>query len=253
LKPNPLRFASLSSGSSGNAAMIAYGDTRYLIDAGISVPALRKRLFKIGETDTGFRGIFLTHSHRDHAAYAAEYAKHLFCPVFCSEATSSAITDGKPWNDPQSEGKRLKLDGLNVKAITVPHIAGSVAYIFTHKRKKIVFAHDLGSIPKDLIRASIGAHFIAIEANYCDEMLQATDRVQALKDRIASDTGHLSNAMMAHFLQVSMTDKLQAVAILHLSSSSNDPERAVAAARAVLPENVCVFACPQDEPVAWSF
>jgi len=45
----------LASGSSGNCALLATGRTRILIDAGLSLKALARRLESIGE-----------HEHSDH-------------------------------------------------------------------------------------------------------------------------------------------------------------------------------------------
>ncbi|HWC95187.1 MAG TPA: MBL fold metallo-hydrolase, partial [Candidatus Sulfopaludibacter sp.] len=58
----------LASGSSGNAALVSTGNTRILVDSGLSMRELRKRLAIIGESLEAVDAILITHEHTDHVA-----------------------------------------------------------------------------------------------------------------------------------------------------------------------------------------
>src|SRR5207245_299136 len=63
-----VQFCVLASGSSGNAAFVATQETRILIDAGLSMRELAKRLAAIGEDLESIDAILITHEHSDHAS-----------------------------------------------------------------------------------------------------------------------------------------------------------------------------------------
>src|ERR1051326_36279 len=63
-----VKFCALASGSSGNAALMATDSTRILVDAGIRMLQLRKRLAAVGEELGRIDAILVTHEHSDHVA-----------------------------------------------------------------------------------------------------------------------------------------------------------------------------------------
>src|SRR5689334_24244812 len=63
-----VKFCVLASGSSGNAALLATENTRILVDAGLSMLQLRKRLAAIGEDLCSIDAILITHEHSDHVS-----------------------------------------------------------------------------------------------------------------------------------------------------------------------------------------
>ena len=248
MSPRNFRFAVLASGSKGNCAMVAVGENRFLIDAGISVSQVRKRLRQIGECDTGFRGIFLTHMHGDHTAYADQLLKHLFAPIYSTaESYSPGVTPTAhmDWREIKSRYMVISppqptLDWrgnnspLEVASYEVPHCPGALAFVFKWRRRSVVFAHDLGSVPKEFLKGARGAHVIAVESNYSPEMIRISNRVPAINDRIESDEGHLSNNQCAEFLARVKSKKLHTVVLLHISKASNLPVLAQATAAKAL-------------------
>lgn len=65
--------------------------------------------------------------------------------------------------------------------------------------------------------------YLVLEANYDQEMLRVGNYPQYLKDRIASDRGHLSNADCGEALANNATEKLKKVWLCHLSEENNHP------------------------------
>jgi phosphoribosyl 1,2-cyclic phosphodiesterase len=80
----------LASGSKGNATVIAAGNTRLLVDAGLSCRELLKRMAAAGEDAESLDAILITHEHVDHVAGLAVLARRLGVPVFFTEPTHRA-------------------------------------------------------------------------------------------------------------------------------------------------------------------
>src|SRR3954452_18754028 len=75
-----VKFCVLASGSSGNAALLATEKTRILVDAGLSMKELGKRMAAIGENLEDVDAILITHEHSDHVAGVAVLARRLKKP-----------------------------------------------------------------------------------------------------------------------------------------------------------------------------
>jgi phosphoribosyl 1,2-cyclic phosphodiesterase len=80
----------LASGSKGNAAVVAAGATRILVDAGLSCRELLRRMAASGEDPAALTAILITHEHVDHVAGLAVLARRLRIPVFFTEPTHRA-------------------------------------------------------------------------------------------------------------------------------------------------------------------
>src|SRR5882762_7177301 len=81
----------LGSGSSGNCAFLETGETRLLVDAGLSGRQIRNRLLTIGRTPENLSGILITHEHSDHVQGLVGLAAKLQIHVYCNRLTREAI------------------------------------------------------------------------------------------------------------------------------------------------------------------
>src|SRR5262245_35560228 len=61
-----IRFASLGSGSGGNALIVECGQTRLMLDCGMPVRETERRLERLGLQASDLAGIVVTHEHSDH-------------------------------------------------------------------------------------------------------------------------------------------------------------------------------------------
>ena len=75
---------------------------------------------------------------------------------------------------------------------------------------------------------------LVLEANHDVQMLREGGYPPALKARILSRVGHLSNESMGELLAGVLGPRLKTVVLAHLSEQNNDPELARFAAAAVL-------------------
>jgi len=85
-----VRFTVLASGSKGNSTVVTGGQTRILVDAGLSCRELFKRMTAAGEDPATLDAIIVTHEHQDHVNGLAVTARKLGIPVYFTEATHRA-------------------------------------------------------------------------------------------------------------------------------------------------------------------
>jgi len=114
-----LRFKNLGSGSAGNATLVEARDglqvTRLLIDCGLRVSELERRLqaadLQLGDLD----GLFVTHEHSDHVGHTQRFAQKTGLPVWMSEGTRLACqADDWEWAPGQLQAAR---DGVQKRKV----------------------------------------------------------------------------------------------------------------------------------------
>ena len=85
-----VRFTVLASGSKGNCTVVAGGNTRILVDAGLSCRELFRRMRQVDEDPATLDAIIITHEHSDHVGGLAVTARKLGIPVYFTEGTYRA-------------------------------------------------------------------------------------------------------------------------------------------------------------------
>jgi phosphoribosyl 1,2-cyclic phosphodiesterase len=85
-----MKLTVLGSGSSGNAVLIVAGNTRVLVDAGLSAKEIARRLALVGEDAQRLDGVLVTHEHGDHAGGLRVLLGSVDCPVYISAQTLDA-------------------------------------------------------------------------------------------------------------------------------------------------------------------
>ena len=85
-----VRFTVLASGSKGNCTVVTGGNTRILVDAGLSCRELFRRMSLVDEDPATLDAIIVTHEHSDHVAGLAVTARKLGIPVYFTEPTHRA-------------------------------------------------------------------------------------------------------------------------------------------------------------------
>ena len=86
-----MKISILASGSKGNSVYLESGETRLLIDAGLSATEIIKRLAAIGVDSSSLHGILISHEHSDHTRGAGTLARKLKIPVIISRPDSSGL------------------------------------------------------------------------------------------------------------------------------------------------------------------
>lgn len=254
-----MRFASLGSGSQGNALVVEAGGTRVLLDCGFSTKEAESRLARAGLAPTELAGIIVTHEHADHADGVFPLARRFGIPVWLTHGTLAAMREADCGADAGcrvgfvSSGQEFAIGDLLVRPFTVPHDAREpVQYVLADGARRLGVLTDTGC-PTAHIEASLsGCDALVLECNHDLEMLMKGEYPPALKARVAGRLGHLDNGASAAILAALDRSRLSHVIAAHLSQKNNTPALARAALAAVLdcrPEWISV--ATQDEGFAW--
>ena len=236
-----LRFASLGSGSSGNSYYVGTLSKGVLVDAGVGVRTLKKRLADVGLTFEHVWALFITHDHIDHVKAVVSLAEKQHIPVYTTAEVHKGIARNRLLNGQISvprfieKGETVGVADFKVTAFGVSHDSSdSVGYTITYKGENFTIATDLGYVCENAAQHIRRAHHLVIESNYDTEMLHTGRYPHYLKARIASQTGHLSNEDAAQFVANIYTPQLRHIYLCHLSKENNTPERAYATMRSAL-------------------
>ena len=225
-----VRFTVLGSGSGGNSAYIEAGETRLLVDAGLSGRQIRERLASIGRTPETLSGILLTHEHSDHVKGLKMITAKLGIPVYCNRLTLEEIQEQADPFDAKvfQTGESFEVGEVTVESFSVPHDAlDPVGFVVCTGAGKIGFLTDLGHVTRMVIDRVKDVAALVLETNYDQKMLQEdAKRPWSVKQRICSRHGHLSNDAAAMALEAIVSARLGHVYLAHLSRDCNSPERA---------------------------
>lgn len=229
----------LASGSSGNAALVSAGATTLLVEAGLSCRRLEKRIVESGRTPEEIAAVLVSHEHGDHARSALPFAARHGLPVACSEGTWRSLPSPKGAAPPDwirlipDEPRRL--GALTVAAFRTPHDAREpVGFRFVSGGAALVHVTDFGHISPEIERAIEGASALLIESNYDERQLFESRYPFSIRQRIASNRGHLSNGALALYLRRRLPGSVQTVVLAHLSENTNSRALAVQTARTAL-------------------
>jgi phosphoribosyl 1,2-cyclic phosphodiesterase len=222
----------LASGSSGNAILAKAGETSVLIDAGLSAKRLGALLAGLDAPPESLAGILLTHEHVDHTRGLKGLCGKKTLPVFTNQLTADSLRKGKieaEWRFFAS-GAVFQLGDFNIHPFSVPHDAADpVGFVLRHESSSFAVLTDLGHAPRQVVNATRGVNAVLVEANH-DENLLKNDhkRPWAVKQRILSRHGHLSNQSAANLVAEIATPDLHHVLLAHLSEDCNAPALATA-------------------------
>jgi phosphoribosyl 1,2-cyclic phosphodiesterase len=232
----------LASGSSGNATLVRSEGATVLVDAGLSAKQLRERLALCSVEPEEIAGIFITHEHGDHVKGLPQWCKQYATPLYCNRHTATVLREKvqgyAPWKIFET-GSSFSLGSLSVQSFSIPHDAvDPVGFVLREKKCSFGFATDLGYASCLVLDSLRDIDGLLLEANYDDELLQQdTKRPWAVKQRISSRHGHLSNTDAAALLAQLLHQQLRHVVLGHLSADCNKEELALAALHDIIEEN----------------
>lgn len=237
-----IRFCSLYSGSSGNSLFISSGDTRLLVEAGLSGKKIIAALNSIGEDPSELDAILVSHEHGDHTKGAGVLSRKFNLPIYASEGTWHAM---EGLIGPVSEHNRFVFSSYNsfqigditVMPFPIPHDANEpVGYCFYACGKKVTVATDIGHINTEMLAYFEDSDLLLLESNHDPELLRMGSYPWPLKKRIAGGNGHLSNDAAGEVVAYMAQRGTKRFLLGHLSKENNFPELAYQAVRNALCE-----------------
>ena len=223
-----MKFCPLYSGSSGNAAFVGEERGGLLIDAGVPAAAVEAAMRARGISPRALKGILITHEHTDHICGAGALSRRYGLPVYANLATWEAMAHRLGRIAPEHArvfrtGQEFCACGLCIKPFATSHDAAeSVGYAVTDAQgRRLVLMTDTGVVDERLLACAAGAHLLLLESNHDVQMLKNGRYPAALKRRILSDRGHLSNDAAAEALCALYRTGVRRALLGHMSEHNN--------------------------------
>ncbi len=225
-----MRVINLASGSEGNITYIESGNTKVLMDDGLSCSETVRRLNLIGVTPNEIDAIVISHEHSDHIKGVDVFASKYNTPVYAHDGVWFGL-DNK-LKKVSSVNRRSFEEGFSIKEldidpVEVPHDVKCYGFSFNGEGKKISILTDLGHINDRILNAIKGSGLVYLEANYDRKMLMSGTRYPlTLKMRIDGPNGHLSNETSSEAVEFLTKTGTRQIVLSHLSKENNTPNLA---------------------------
>lgn len=238
-----LSFTLLGSGSSGNATLISSEDRHVLVDIGLSGRETARRLRELGLGPEKISAVVVSHEHGDHCRGVGPFAKDLDIPVFITDGAlqESGIHLDLRKHQRIESGVAFEVSGMLFTPFAVPHDSvDPIAFCVEKDGVKLAVVLDLGYISNLVVERLKGCDAIILESNHDINMLKVGPYPWALKQRVMSRKGHLSNDTVAEYLATGFDGRARHMILAHLSKKNNLPELALLSAQNALEERSLV-------------
>lgn len=206
----------IASGSSGNAYLLTSGDSKLLIECGITFSELKKKV-KFSELD----GVIISHEHKDHCKCIKDLLRMGVFAMMSRGTMEVLHIDSSFVIECRSE-KQTNIGPWKILPFAVEHDASEPLgfLIMSPSGDKILYATDTYFIR---YKFSGITHFM-IEANFSEEFLAENKYLgEDIKDRIRRSHFEIKNVL--EFLLSCDISKTREIYLLHLSSQNADREQ----------------------------
>jgi phosphoribosyl 1,2-cyclic phosphodiesterase len=238
-----VKICSLASGSKGNCLFLESGDTRVLIDVGLSLRETLLRMDEVGIDPSGIHAVLVTHEHIDHIRSAGSFSRKFNVPVFASHLVhAKADKYFKKSRIAEFEsGSAFTFRDIRIDPIPITHDScDPVGFVLESGEGRAASVTDFGIVTRLITEKLRGCRFINLESNHDVDMLMNGPYPWELKQRIKSRHGHISNEESLELLHELAHGGLEVRVMAHLSEVNNHPEHVVRSTESFLSgQNVC--------------
>lgn len=249
------RFASLGSGSRGNATLVEAGETCLLVDCGFPARDFVARCEALGFDPARLDAILVTHEHGDHVRGVGAVARRFGIPVWMTPGTRAAADPGRvdSLNLFHSHAGAFRIGAVEVQPVPVPHDAREpTQFVFGYGRQRLGLLTDLGSITPRVVDAFDGVDALLLECNHDPDLLANGPYPPGLQARVGGRFGHLANDQAAELLAAIEQRRLSHLVAAHLSEKNNAPALARAALESAFGDfDGCLSLLAQDSASGW--
>jgi phosphoribosyl 1,2-cyclic phosphodiesterase len=222
-------FCLIGSGSDANAYYFSYQNRAVMIDNGFTLKELRARSQQLGISLEEVDALFVTHTHADHIRGVGAFARAYGIPVCHHHMADLSGFQAKRRqfsSIPVVPGESRQTGDFCITAFETSHDSGcSISYQIEVGGRRFLIITDTGVVSARMHELAETADVLFLEANYEPRMLFDGPYPPALKQRIASSRGHLSNDDAIDFLNgIGRGHKISQIYLTHLSGVNNDVE-----------------------------
>lgn len=225
-----LEICAIASGSNGNCYYVGNEKDAILIDAGISCKQIVLRMKERGLNPTKIKAVFITHEHGDHMRGARGVSKKLQVPIFLTAKTQNSAYKNMRLDNPNFfvPGDVTIIGNFTIFSFLKNHDASEpCSFRVEYIGKNIGIFTDIGEACDNVKLNLEKCDGLFLESNYDETMLWEGSYPYFLKERVASDVGHLSNDQTFELLESHANENLKCVFLSHISKDNNSPEKAL--------------------------
>lgn len=237
-----MRFEPLVSSSHGNVYIISDGQTRILLECGVTHKKLQQMCHF---QTTGFDGCIISHEHKDHSQ-AVKQLIQSGMDVYMSYGTAEALELPEAVMELATEivaGEQFTIGSIDVMPFGTFHDAKEpLGFLMQSRIDKDIFAYaiDTVNIPYNFP----GVNVLALEANFEQERLDLCQKMpEKVRHRISNT--HMEISMLCRCLQRMDLSQCRELYLMHLSDATSHEGHFVNKVLRVVPRHVKVKACPR--------
>lgn len=225
-----LEICAIASGSNGNCYYIGNENDAVLIDAGISAKQILLRMKEQDLDPAKLKACFVTHEHSDHMRGVRGVSKKLQIPIYLTTKTHNGAYKNLRPDYPKffAHDEKMEVGEFTIYPILKNHDAAEpCSFRVQYKNKNVGVFTDIGEACNNVKSHLQKCDTLFLESNYDEKMLWDGGYPYFLKQRVASDVGHLSNDQAFDLLENHAGENLKCVFLSHLSKENNTPEKAL--------------------------
>jgi len=222
-----LEICAIASGSNGNCYYVGNNKEAVLIDAGISCKQILLRMKERNLSPSKIKALFVTHEHSDHMRGVRGINKKLQIPIYLTAITYYGSYRNLRPDDPKLfvPGDVITVGDFSIHSFLKNHDASEpCSFRVQYKEKNIGIFTDIGEPCDNVTHHLQMCDGLFLESNYDEKMLWEGSYPYFLKQRVASNVGHLSNKQAFELLHKYASENLKCVFLSHLSKENNTPE-----------------------------
>lgn len=248
-----MRFASLGSGSRGNATVVQAGDDCVLVDCGFTIKETERRLALLDLAPSDLSAILVTHEHGDHLKGVPAFSRKHKVPVYMTPGTFHCRDLGRLPDLRLIENyQNFHVGALKIVPVPVPHDAREPAqFVLEFEGLRLGILTDLGNISSHVEHHFKDCDAMLLEANHDSMMLAMGPYPASLKDRVGGPWGHLNNQQALRFLQSIDLERLRELVIAHISEQNNELTKVQKVFEPIQAQVANIHYATQDQGFAW--
>ena len=237
-----MKFEPLISSSHGNVYIVSDGQTRILLECGVTYKKLQQMC---GFQTTGFDACIISHEHKDHST-AIKQVITSGVEVYMSNGTAEALELPEKLLELAHEvvaGEQFTVGTIDILPFATYHDAKEpLGFVMQSRLDGDIFAYaiDTVNIPYNYP----GVNILAVEANFEQSTLDKCERIpEKVRHRIANT--HMEIDILCRILRRMDLSRCREIHLLHLSDATSHEGHFINKVARVVPRHVKVSACPR--------